>query len=115
MQAAGKLWHWLQFEARAEPVDDGYGNTISGVWTEQFTVHAGLQFLRGSEQVIAARLEGRSPVVILLRSSQNARRITHEWRAKDLRTGTIYQIKESPRPSADRAFVEMLAESGVAG
>lgn len=115
MLNAGRLWHWLQFETRAEPVDDGYGNTVAGVWIEQFTVHAGVQFLRGTEQVMAARLEGRMPVVLSVRASRNARRITHEWRARDLRTGAIYEIKEPPRPSDDRAFLEMLAESGVGG
>lgn len=111
---AGLFIHRLQFEARAEPSNDGYGNTIAGAWTMQFEAHCGLTFLKGSESVIASRLEARSPVVIAIRNSANARAITHEWRAVDVRTGAIYQIKERPRPTEDRSQMEMLAEAGVA-
>ncbi len=113
MTAAGRLQHWLQFEAMTEPVNDGYGNTVTSAWTQQFTVWAGVQYLRGSESVLAARLEGRQPAIVTVRASSNARRITHEWRAVDLRTGAVFQIKEPPRPDG-RGFLEMLAESGVA-
>jgi head-tail adaptor len=111
---AGKLQHRLQFSARTAPVDDGYGNVVSGEFTPQFEARCALTFLKGSETVLASRLEARSPVIIAMRNSTNARRITHEWRATDLRTGVIYHIKENPRPTDDRASLEMLAESGVA-
>lgn len=111
---AGLFIHRLQFEARAEPSNDGYGNTIAGAWTMQFETRCGLTFLKGSETVIASRLEARSPVIIALRNSSNARQVTHEWRAVDVRTGAIYHIKERPRPSDDRSMLEMMAEAGVA-
>ena len=111
---AGHLWHRLEFEARCDPVQDGYGNTISGEWELQFEARCGLTYLKGSEAVIASRLEAKSPVVIAIRNSSNARAITHEWRARDTRTGAIYQIKEQPRPSENRSMLEMLAISGIA-
>lgn len=115
MADAGDFSHRLQFQERAAPVDDGYGNTVAGGWTEQFTVSAAIKFLLGTETVLAARLEGRSPAVVTIRNSIGARRITHEWRAKDVRTGTIYQVREAPRQTDDRAFLEMIVEAGVAG
>jgi head-tail adaptor len=114
MSGAGKLQHRLQFSVRSAPVEDGFGNTIAGEFIPQFEAWCGLTFLKGSETVLASRLEGRSPVVITMRSSINARRITHEWRATNLKTGVVFEIKEQPRPTEDRAYLEMLAESGVA-
>ena len=111
---AAKLYYRLQFQVRSEPVNDGYGNTLGGDWEPQFEAHCGLTYLKGSETVLASRLEAKSPIVISLRNTANARRVTHEWRAKDLRTGVIYQIKERPRPTEDRSILEMLAEAGVA-
>lgn len=111
---ASKLYYRLQFQSRSEPVDDGYGNTVGGDWEARFEASCGLTYLKGSETVLASRLEARSPVIIMVRNSTKAQAITHEWRARDVRTGVIYQIKERPRPSEDRSALEMLAESGVA-
>ncbi len=113
MVSAGKLLFKMQFSSRIEQ-DDGFGNTVSG-WQEEFDASCGITYLKGSEAVMASRLEAKSPIIIAIRNSANARRITAEWRAKDVRTGVIYQIKEHPRPSEDRAMLEMLAMSGVAG
>lgn len=111
---AGKLTYRLQFSVRTAPVDDGYGNVVSGDWTPQFEARCHIMFLKGSESVLASRLEAKSPVIIGLRNSANARRVTPEWRATDLNTGIVYEIKEQPRPSDDRSHFEMLAMSGVA-
>lgn len=114
MIKAGKLTYRMQFSVRTAPVDDGYGNVVSGDWVPQFEARCHITFLKGSEGVLASRLEAKSPVIIAMRNSSNARRVTHEWRAKDLSTGAVYEIKEQPRPSDDRAHFEMLAMSGVA-
>lgn len=104
----------LQFEVRAAPVDDGYGNTVAGEYTPQFEIWGWLKYLRGSETVLASRLEGRSPAIIAVRNSTNARRISNEWRVRDVGNGVLYQVKEPPRPTGQRAYLEMIAESGVA-
>jgi hypothetical protein len=39
--------------------------------------------------------------------------VTSEWRARDLRTEDIYNIREA-KLTNDRAFVELLCEKGVA-
>lgn len=109
---AGELDRRLSFERRVE-VDDGYGNT-SGDWELQFTVAANRKWLRGGETVLAARLESRQPVILTIRNSAQARAITADWRAVDTRSGAVYNLRENPKEGESRAYLEMLAESGVA-
>ena len=113
MTPAGEMRRRLRFEMRTGPVDDGYGNTVAGAWTPQFTVSAAVKYMLGSESVLAARLEGRQPAVVTVRMSTNTKRITHEWRAVDVRSGAVFALKEPPRDPGD-GFLEMLTESGVA-
>lgn len=112
MAGAGMLDRRLSFESRTK-VDDGFGNTI-GSWVAQFTTAANRKWLRGGEAVMAARLESRQPVILTIRNSGDARLIGNDWRAVDTRDGTIYNIRENPKESENRGYLEMLAESGVA-
>lgn len=109
---AGQLFFKLRFESPT-PHEDGAGNTTEG-WTPEFTLSAGMKFLLGGEDVMAARLAGRQPVVITVRRSMQALEIQPEWRAIDMRTGAVYQLKA---PAADttgkRMYLDILAESGV--
>lgn len=109
--AAGRLDRRLRFEERQE-VSNGAGG-FRGEWVHQFTVAAGRKWLRGGEAVIGARLEGRQPAILTIRSSLQARGIGHDWRAVDERDGRVFNLRESPKESDDRAYLEMLAESGV--
>ncbi|MEF2549999.1 head-tail adaptor protein [Aurantimonas sp. A2-1-M11] len=108
---AGQLKHRLSFRSPVS-VPDGYGGTTDG-FAEQFVVSARRQFLRGSEAVQAARLEGRQPVILTVRRSPDTETITTDWQAVDAREGTAYQIR-SVEPTEDRAWLDMLCESGVA-
>jgi SPP1 family predicted phage head-tail adaptor len=107
---AGKLNERITFAVRGTGTD-GYGNEESG-FVDQFTVWAGFKALRGGEDVIAARLEGRQPVVLTLRRSSEALRITTGWRATDAR-GAIYNIR-AVTPDEKRQFIDLLCEAGVA-
>jgi len=59
---------------------------------------------------------------VTIRTSTQARRITADWRAVDARAGQdehgkpriVYQIKEPPRESENRAYLEFLVVRGVA-
>lgn len=116
---AGRLNWRLQFQAPDER-EDGAGNSTDG-YLPQFTMSAHVHFLRGGEGVLASRLEQVTPVVLTVRNSTQTKRITGEWRAIDVRAGNdrfgrprvVYQIKETPRESGDRAWLEMLASTGV--
>ena len=114
---AGRLDRRLQFAERRE-VDDGMGNTVAE-YVPQYECAANIKRLRGGESVLAARLEAKQPVVVTVRACTAARAITHDWRATDLRDGTIYAVKENPRYPTDksgredRGHLEFLAMSGV--
>lgn len=109
---AGRFFYRLAFDAR-EMVDDGYGNTVAGDWQEQFQRNAELRNLRGSETVIAARLESRNPVEVMVRRDSKTRAITTDMQARDVRRGVPYNIRDV-REDPDRATLTLLLESGVA-
>ncbi len=108
---AGLMTERFAFDKR-NTVKDDYGNE-QGEWVEQHLCWTRRQFLRGGEDVIAARLEGRQPALLTIRSSVMAQQITTDWRARDTRTGDLYNIREV-KLTEDRAHLEILAERGVA-
>lgn len=122
--SAGDLYEKVAFDRR-ERVSDGRGNHEQK-FVEQFQRRAGFTFLRGSETVIAARLEGRQPVVVRVRACSQTRQIDAGWRMRDIRdgewggtgddafwTGTAYAVR-SVIPTADRQWIDVTVESGVA-
>lgn len=92
---------------------NGQGGTVMG-WAMRHECWSGVTYLRGTEPVIAARLVGVQPVVIRVRNCAAARAIGGDWRARDLRTGVVYAVKGNPVPSGDRAYLDIMATSGVA-
>lgn len=122
-KGAGRLYHHVAWDKR-EAVSDGHGNYQDG-FVEQFSCRAGFTYLRGTESVIAARLEGRQPIVVRVRSSTSTRSIEADWRMRDKRngswdgdsgeeywTGPIYAVR-SVIPTEDRQFIDVTVESGV--
>lgn len=116
MIGAGALRERFSFEKRSA-IDDGMGNPEAGHFTTQFTVWAAeIQPRFGSEQVMAARLEGRQPITIRIRQSSETRQITTDWRAA--RNGVVYNIRSILDPFASSsqrgAWFDLLMEGGVA-
>lgn len=109
---AGALRDRVAFDRRAD-LDDGMGNTVSGQFEEQFSVRAELRAMRGSEAVIAGRLEGRNTFGVYVRSSLNTRQIAADWRMRDVRRGTVYAIRTVDSVT-DPLWVYLTVESGVA-
>lgn len=107
---AGLLSRRALFQARVEQ-SDGFGNTVSS-WQDAFTRWCHVRYLKGGETVMAARLEGRQPVVLTVRRDPQSEGITHDMRA--VIDGRSYNLREDPRPTDDRLWLEMAAESGVA-
>jgi head-tail adaptor len=108
--SAGGLDHRIRFEER-QFIDDGHGNR-RGEWVPRFTRWGGFMLLKGGEAVTAGRLAGRSAAVLKVRTCRATRGITSEWRAVDLLDETVWKVKEPPRMTPDRAFLEMMVESG---
>lgn len=111
--SAGELRERVAFDRR-DVVDDGYGNTVSGDWREQFVVWARIRPLKGGEGVQAARLAGSQPVVIRVRLSSSTKQISADWRARDARMGTLFNITSMANMDEKGAYLDILATSGVA-
>lgn len=109
---AGERRHLIAFEKRVD-AEDGYGNT-RGAFAEQFQLRAKLQAKFGGEAVSAARLAGEQPVVIVVRRCADSLQVTPAWRARNVRTGEIYNIRSIADPADQCADLEMLCQSGVA-
>ena len=112
MTGAGELRHRIAFDARMTTPDD-YGNEQSS-FEEQFVVPASVQAKFGGETVTAARLTGQQPVIIAVRQSQQTRRIAPDWRARDVRSGKEYAIRSITDSDDKLAWLEILAQTGVA-
>lgn len=108
--SVGALHERVAFD-RPEPQPDGQGGVIDG-WCEMFCRWANYRYLRGGETVQAARLEGRQPVVITVRKDGETKQVTTDWRVRDARDGTVFNIRAIM--PGDRGYLEITAESGVA-
>lgn len=108
---AGDLYYRVALDKR-EDVSDGAGNTV-GKFVEQFQCRAAYRHLRGGESVMASRLQGHHVQVITVRASSQARLVTTDWRVRDVRNGTAFNIREITH-EVDRQFISFLCESGVA-
>lgn len=75
----------------------------------QFTLWAHVLPLRGGEEVMQARMVAKAPAIVTVRAGAQGRQITSEWRVQI--GGKTYDVKESPRETQDRAFLEMLTEA----
>lgn len=111
MSGAGELRERVAFDQIAE-ADTSYGIT-AGDWEEMFRVSARIKPLRGSEPIIAQRLQGVQPVVIKVRSSSNTRLVDTSWRVRNVRSGATYNIR-AVTPDERRAYIDLLCEGGVA-
>lgn len=110
LTTAGDLREVIEIQNYAE-VDDGYGGQIQE-WQTAFTAPARIQILRGTETVIASRLAETQVLAITMRWQPAMADVTPAWRAKNARTGTMYNIR-SVEPDERRAWVNLLVESGV--
>jgi hypothetical protein len=107
----GDLFEHVGFDKHGT-ASDGAGGTITA-FVEQFTRRAAYIHLRGGETVMAARLAGRHSQIIRVRSDSSTRTVTTDWRISDKRSGAVFNIRDIT-PSTDRAFIDFLAERGVA-
>lgn len=111
MSSAGKMRDRYRFDQRGL---DANGDRL-GPWDSDngITVWAETKWLKGTEAVMAQRLEGRQPVALVIRDSTTARTITTAFRAVDVRTGAVFNIV-GVSPSNTRGFIDVLAVSGGA-
>ena len=108
---AGRLIEAVALDSPVQ-LSDGQGGTETG-WSEQHACRARFTWLRGGETVMAGRLQGKQPVVIRVRACAATDAVTTDWRVRDTRRGSVFNIR-SIIPSDDRAFLDMTCETGVA-
>jgi len=119
---AGDLRSKFGFYKRPTPPSSGaeYGVPQGPAFpaTPEFVCAANVRPRLGGEQVLADRLGGTNVVNITVRQSSRTRRVDAGWRAKDERSGTLYNIRSVIDPNEGAPehgqWLEMLAERGVA-
>lgn len=99
----------VSFQRRGE-VDDGHGNKVDGDFAEVFREWARVKPMKGGEGVVEARLSARQPAILTVRSIAAAEAVNSDWIA--VTGGVAWNIKEPPRLTDDRQFLEMLVERG---
>jgi SPP1 family predicted phage head-tail adaptor len=88
---------------------DSDGQLVQGE-TGRGTVWANMRPLRGGESVMQSRMLSRSPAIVTVRKSPMTTPITSEWSV--IVDGRDYKVREDPRETDDRAFLEFLVEAG---
>lgn len=110
MPGAGDLRDRYRFEPTAPGAIVGGLNRQAGFTQEgSYTCAASTTYLKGSDAVQAARLQGDQPAVLTIRTSTVARTIDQTWRAVDTRNPARVLEITSAAPNADRGFIDMLA------
>jgi head-tail adaptor len=103
----------MHFQKRGEGEDE-YGNPQTDFATI-FTDFAELVPLRGGEGVQAARLTGRQPYIVRIRSCVASREVTPSWRAVDARNDRrVLNIRTVTNPDQKNGWLELLVDDGVA-
>lgn len=78
-------------------------------WNEEFPTWAAVRYLRGGEAVMASRMQGRRPAILILRNRAVLSAIRLDWTVRF--GGQSYQVRELPKRREDGATVEMLVEA----
>jgi SPP1 family predicted phage head-tail adaptor len=111
---SGDLRERIGFYARVS-LDDGAGNVKAGYGPNpEFILSANVKPKLGGEGVLAGRLTGTNLLNITVRYSSKSTQVTPDWRAKDERSGVIYNIRSIVDPTQKRQWLELLCERGVA-
>lgn len=111
---AGDLYYRVDCQREVAGTDE-LGNPVPGAggWKTQYSVRAAYRHLRGGEDVMAGRLQGRHTQVITVRASSQTRQITAGWRLIDARDGTLFNVRDVTHET-DRQWISLLCERGVA-
>jgi len=107
---AGALTERVAFDAPNGGTDAFGGETVG--WTEHHVCAAQWTYGKGDESVQAARQAGRSAYKLKVRSSAKTRSVTTDYRLRDVRRGTVWNIT-SVDAITDRQWVFLVCEGEV--
>jgi len=118
---AGLLRGRVHFQQRQLEPDPWGGDPRPGPYSTVFTCAAEFMPLRGSEAVIASRLQGIQPYVVRVRQSDTTRQVQTDWRIVDARApqppaagSRVFAIKAITDPDQKRQWLDLLVQEGVA-
>ncbi len=106
-KGAGALHEAIAFDAPSGGADAFGGQTEA--WTEAHVCRAQWIYGKGDESVQAAREAGRAAYKIKVRSCAATRALTTDYRMRDVRRGTVWNIRECDAIT-DRAWVHLVVE-----
>lgn len=111
---SGSLRGRVHFQQRQLEPDPWGGDPREGDFATVFTCAAEFIAMRGSETVIASRLQGIQPYIVRVRQSADTRAVDETWRIVDARdTSRVFAIKAPPTdPNQKRAWLDFLVEQG---
>lgn len=120
MTTAGDLKWRVRFDKRVEE-NDPAGGVLSN-WQEQFSRLAAILpqkgRMMGEEPVMAQRLTGLQPYIIIVRFDSLTRTIVPDWRAVEMLNGVpvrYFAIKSPPEDmERKRQWISMTAVAGEA-
>ena len=113
--AIGEMTFRAEFQRRGV-VDDGVGNEVpGGAWETMFVRSARLTPLKGGEEFIAARLEGRQAYSLVVYDSPTTRQVTEAWQVVDFKARDRVFAISAPGidPVGNRRFREWLIVEGA--
>lgn len=116
IKSVGELKFRVRFDKEVHDDTDPAGGSTKG-WREQFTRWAAIRRLQGSEPVLAQRLTGVQPVLIIVRYDSDTVTIDASWRAVEMRDGKpvkYYGLRSVEDMESEREFLTIMAEAGVA-
>lgn len=99
----------VTFQAREA---DANGDLL-GDWAEGFSRLAGVTYLRGGETGLQGRLQGRAPVLVIVREDRETRTLGTHWRATLGSPRPAVLNIRSIAPSNRRGFLEITCEVGA--
>lgn len=116
MAGAGQLRERVRFQRR-RPETDRFGN-VEREWATLAERWAQIKPMKGSEQIVAGKLEGRAPVEIMVRWDTllggGASALTTDDRVVHVATGTAYNVRAIENRDMRRRYLTITAEAGVA-
>lgn len=116
LPAVGTFRERVAFEQRPDPTEDDLGNEVTGDFAQQFQRSARIQPSKGfgNETVQAARLTGTQPMIIRVHFDSETRTVTSSWRIRDVRSGTVYNIRSFANMDECGKYLDFLCVSGEA-
>lgn len=103
---AGDLRDRFTFD---RPALDAKGDRRGPGRADAVSVATNVQYLHGTEEVQAQRLQGVQPVLLTIRASSATRLIDNSFRAIDDRDPNRVFNVTSAEPTPDRAWIQVLA------